>query len=238
MRVAKRRAMPLALSLLLSCALLDSSRFSMRLSTGNSSCRLESVEAVRTLLPMNIMVVAFDFSGCGLSEGEYISLGYYEKEDVNILINHLRERDIVTRIALWGRSMGAVTAIQCAQADPSIACIVCDSPFSSLHTLAMELVQHSDVNIPGIMLKLAFGMVRKSVKKRAKFDIKYVIIQYICLSNCIPILKFKKPLCHETEDQTCAEGFIPNNALLSISISISLPCSLPCPLITFIHPTS
>ena len=135
---------------------------------------------------MNVMVVAFDFSGCGLSEGEYISLGYYEKEDVNVLINHLRQIDVVTRIALWGRSMGAATAIQCAQADPSIACIVCDSSFSSLHTLAMELVQHSEVNIPGIMVKLAFSMVRKTVKKRAKFDIKYVFFQHTQTFHHLP----------------------------------------------------
>jgi alpha/beta superfamily hydrolase len=127
---------------------------------------------------MNFMVVALDFSGCGNSEGDYISLGFYEKEDVNVLVNHLRERDIVTRIALWGRSMGAVTAIQCAQADPSLACIAADSPFSSLHTLAMELVQNADFNIPNLMLKIAFNLVRKSVKKRAKFDIKCVTSPY------------------------------------------------------------
>jgi alpha/beta superfamily hydrolase len=124
---------------------------------------------------MNIMVVTLDFSGCGLSEGEYISLGYFEKEDVNVLVNHLRELDVTTRIALWGRSMGAVIAIQSAQADPSLACIVADSPFSTLNTLANELVSHFDVNIPGLMIKLVFKMVRSSVKKRAKFDIKCVI---------------------------------------------------------------
>jgi hypothetical protein len=32
---------------------------------------------VRYLLSRNITVFAFDFAGCGLSEGEFISLGYY-----------------------------------------------------------------------------------------------------------------------------------------------------------------
>lgn len=123
---------------------------------------------------MNLMVVTFDFAGCGMSEGEYISLGFFEKDDVHVVVEHLRQQNLVTRIGLWGRSMGAATAIQCAQADPSLACIVCDSPFSSLLVLATELVQHAEFSIPNFMFKIAFSAIRKSVKKRAKFDIKYV----------------------------------------------------------------
>jgi alpha/beta superfamily hydrolase len=155
---------------------------------GNAGCRLDAAEALRALLPMNVMVATLDFAGCGISEGEYISLGFYEKEDVNVLVNHLRDREMVTRIALWGRSMGAVTAIQCAQADPSLACIVADSAFSNLHTLAVELATNSDFNIPGIMLKIAFSLVRKSVKKRAKFDIKKLDIVKFAQEAFVPAL--------------------------------------------------
>jgi alpha/beta superfamily hydrolase len=40
---------------------------------------------------MNITVFSFDFSGCGLSEGEYISLGWNEKDDLKTVIDYLRE---------------------------------------------------------------------------------------------------------------------------------------------------
>jgi alpha/beta superfamily hydrolase len=33
----------------------------------------------------------FDFAGCGLSEGEFISLGWWEREDVAMVVEHLRE---------------------------------------------------------------------------------------------------------------------------------------------------
>lgn len=49
---------------------------------GNSSSRLEALEAVPYLLPSNVTLFCFDFAGCGLSEGEYISLGWYEREDL------------------------------------------------------------------------------------------------------------------------------------------------------------
>ena len=43
--------------------------------------------------------------------------------------------------------MGAVTAIMYAAQDPSVACMVVDSPFASLHTLAQELVENTPVGI-------------------------------------------------------------------------------------------
>ena len=58
---------------------------------GNSSSRVEAVPLLSYLLPMNITVFAFDFSGSGQSDGEYISLGYYEKEDVTTVLKYLKQ---------------------------------------------------------------------------------------------------------------------------------------------------
>jgi len=78
---------------------------------GNSSARLECVGCLSYLLSLGVSVFAFDFSGSGLSDGEYVSLGYFEREDLADVINHLRATNVVTTIALWGRSMGAATAL-------------------------------------------------------------------------------------------------------------------------------
>ena len=121
-------------------------------------------------MPMYITVFTFDFSGCGLSEGEYISLGYYERDDVEAIINYLRQSDEISTIALWGRSMGAVTALMYADRDPSIAALVLDSPFSNLKVLAEELCD-SQVSLPGFIRSAALGAVRSSIKSRANFDI-------------------------------------------------------------------
>lgn len=84
-------------------------------------------------------MLCFDFSGSGKSDGEYISLGWYERDDVECIVNWLRESNQASTIGLWGRSMGAVTALMHADRDPSIAGLVLDSPFSSLKILAEEL---------------------------------------------------------------------------------------------------
>ncbi len=73
---------------------------------GNCSSRLEDLSYISLLLPSNITVFCLDLSGSGLSDGEYISLGWYEREDVNLVIEFLRKSGTTSTIGLWGRSMG------------------------------------------------------------------------------------------------------------------------------------
>ena len=47
--------------------------------------------------------VALDFTGSGLSQGDWVTLGFNEKDDVNSVIEHLRATETVSTIALWGR---------------------------------------------------------------------------------------------------------------------------------------
>ena len=63
---------------------------------GNSSSRLEAMNHLSMLLPDNISVFCFDFSGSGQSDGQYISLGYFEKDDLEIVIDYLRESNKTT----------------------------------------------------------------------------------------------------------------------------------------------
>jgi pimeloyl-ACP methyl ester carboxylesterase len=140
---------------------------------GNSSSRMDSLAAVPVLLPMNITVFCFDFSGCGKSEGEYISLGWFERDDLAAVVEHLRSSNRTSYIGLWGRSMGAVTALLHAHRDPSIAGIVLDSPFSSLSKLSKELGKQYS-KLPNFMLKGGISLVRNSILKRAHFDISDV----------------------------------------------------------------
>lgn len=124
-------------------------------------------------------MLALDFSGCGRSQGEYISLGHYEQDDVKAAIRHLRDEGRTSLIALWGRSMGAVTALLYASKDCSVAGIVCDSPFSRLPDLMVELATSLTFNvagytmpaIPSTLAKTAVNVVRSSVKKKYIFDI-------------------------------------------------------------------
>ena len=137
---------------------------------GNSSCRLEALELVDYFLTSNITLFCFDFPGCGQSEGEFISLGWHERDDVDLIVNLLRETRNVSTIGLWGRSMGAVTALLHGDRDPSIAGMVLDSPFSNLRTLCDELAT-SHSKVPKFLVSAAMSFVKKTIQKKAGFDL-------------------------------------------------------------------
>ncbi|XP_027367927.1 uncharacterized protein LOC113873800 [Abrus precatorius] len=123
------------------------------------------------LLPSNITVFALDFSGSGVSGGEHVTLGWNEKDDLRAVVNHLRADGNVSLIGLWGRSMGAVTSLMYGAEDPSIAGMVLDSPFSDLVDLMMELVDTYRFRLPKFTVKFAIQYMRRTIQKKAKFDI-------------------------------------------------------------------
>ena len=51
---------------------------------------MDAYDAVRVLLPLNITVFCLDLSGSGLSEGQYITLGVRESEDLRSVMAYLR----------------------------------------------------------------------------------------------------------------------------------------------------
>jgi len=140
---------------------------------GNSSNRLEAGNLVASLLTRGIGLFCYDASGCGLSEGEYVSLGWHERDDLAIIIDFLRKSPFSGKIGLWGRSMGAVTALLHADRDPSIGAMCLDSPFSSLRDLVIELAQseHIAIHVPTWLLDVVLSFVRMRVKTLADFDI-------------------------------------------------------------------
>ncbi|XP_021620780.1 uncharacterized protein LOC110621053 isoform X6 [Manihot esculenta] len=138
---------------------------------GNSGCRADANEAAVILLPSNITVFALDFSGSGLSDGEYVSLGWHERHDLKVVVSYLRSNQQISRIGLWGRSMGAVTCLLYGAEDPSIAGMVLDSAFSNLFDLMMELVDVYKIRLPKFTVKMAVQYMRRIIQKKAKFDI-------------------------------------------------------------------
>ena len=142
---------------------------------GNSSSRLEALSALSLVLSLGASLFAFDFSGSGLSEGEYVTLGAFERDDLQCVVEYLRSAGTTSTIALWGRSMGAATALLHGERDPSIAGMVLDSAFASLTLLAEEMVEKGrkqGLFAPGVLVSIVTSFVRSSVLKTAKFDIK------------------------------------------------------------------
>uniref|UniRef100_A0A0E0CHB8 Serine aminopeptidase S33 domain-containing protein n=1 Tax=Oryza meridionalis TaxID=40149 RepID=A0A0E0CHB8_9ORYZ len=149
-------------------------------------CRADANEAAVILLPANITVFTLDFSGSGLSGGDYVSLGWHEKEDLKCVVSYLRTTKQVSCIGLWGRSMGAVTSLLYGAEDSSIAGMVLDSAFTNLYGLMMELVDVYKIRVPKFTVKMAVQYMRKIIQKRAKFDIMDLNVLQFAPKTFIP----------------------------------------------------
>lgn len=142
---------------------------------GNSSARVEALPQLSLVLGLGATLLAFDFTGSGQSDGDYVSLGYFERDDLQVVVDHLRSTGRTSTVALWGRSMGAATSLMHGDRDPSIAAMILDSPFSDLTVLAEEMVdkgREQGLMVPGFVVSIAMSFIRSSVKKKAGFSIK------------------------------------------------------------------
>jgi len=187
---------------------------------GNCSSRLEVLPSVRRLLQRNLTVFCLDLSGSGWSDGEFISLGHFEQQDLRAVLDYLRSCSYVSSIGLWGRSMGAVTAILRASEDPDIAACVLDSPFASLRQVAEELVASKKITLPSFLTGLALQLVRGEVQARAGFDIDTLCPIDVVHKVIAPVLfavatddNFVLP--HHTED-LCSKWGGPERTIMQV----------------------
>lgn len=80
-------------------------------------------------------VVLVDLRGQGDSNGKYVTYGLVEHEDVTQLITALEARGLVSgKLALFGISEGAVTALDTAAEDPRVDGVIAVAPFTSFFT--------------------------------------------------------------------------------------------------------
>ena len=140
---------------------------------GNCSSRLEGLYLLPFLINLNINLFVYDFAGCGLSDGEYISLGFHEKNDLKIIINFLEKIPHVKKIGLWGHSMGAATSLIYAPLDNRIKCVCSDSSFSEFFELAKELAKKK-INFPDVILNGVLKVLKNTIKNKNNMDISEI----------------------------------------------------------------
>jgi len=144
---------------------------------GNSSNRLEAATLLGPLLQEGISLFCFDSAGCGLSDGEYVSLGWHERDDLAAVLQHLRQSPFCGPIGLWGRSMGAVTVLMHADRDQSLGAICLDSPFVTLRQLIEDLAKSMRIvcPLPYLFVAAAHQVIRMRVRALADFDVDDVV---------------------------------------------------------------
>lgn len=133
----------------------------------------------------------FDFNGCGKSQGEFVTLGWKEQDDLEQLINILTKDYKATQIALWGRSMGAVTSIMYAKRHSLyLSAMILDSPFSDISVMVKD-VAYELLKLPGLIVSVALKLMSSTIKSKVNFDIlklKPIEFAKTCTVPCVFII--------------------------------------------------
>lgn len=137
---------------------------------GNASAQLEGQFLVPNFCPYDIYVFVYDAVGCGCSDGDYISLGYYEKQDIEEIMEFLNANFNLGPFALWGRSMGAATAVLAKSR--LLQSIVVDSAYTSIPSLVEAIAK--SIGVPRFVIPTALWYLRNKVENIAKFDFSQV----------------------------------------------------------------
>lgn len=133
---------------------------------GNGGNKIDIIEIFQYLL-YEFNIFSFDFSGAGNSEGDIVTLGYYENNDVDSVVSFLNKELKINKIILYGRSMGAVSVIR---NNSNIKAMILDSPFGDFEKLCDDILSNKFF-LPGIVRRILIRSGQEQIKEKAGFDI-------------------------------------------------------------------
>jgi len=137
---------------------------------GNASSQNEGHFLVPNICNYGVFVFCFDFAGCGCSDGDYISLGYYEKQDTEYLIAFLNDSFRLGPFVLWGRSMGAATSLLIRSG--LLVGVIADSSFTSISGLCESIA--IEKGVPSLITPMVMWLLKTKIESLVGFSINDV----------------------------------------------------------------
>lgn len=140
---------------------------------GWTANRYETLPRVKFLVEAGYNVLTYDARACGESEGDLISLGYYEANDLLAAIDYLKSTGI-NKIAADGISQGGATIVFASAKSKDLKCVIIESCFDELRN-AVNNRFSSMLCIPGalgsaLMIPLAKNKLGVSVDEIAPIN--------------------------------------------------------------------
>jgi pimeloyl-ACP methyl ester carboxylesterase len=114
---------------------------------------------------MGYSLLLIDQRGCGLSEGKYITFGYYESKDIDKWVDYIYKHH-KTKIILAGISLGASSVLMVN--NRHVSCIISDSAYSNAYNEVKYCINHY-FHLPGFIF---MPMLCFYTRIFAKFSLK------------------------------------------------------------------
>jgi pimeloyl-ACP methyl ester carboxylesterase len=113
-----------------------------------------------SLAQQGFHVLAYDSRCHGESEGNFFSLGYYERRDVLGAVDYLKSRGFAPgSIGVLGFSMGAASALLAAADSTDISAVVADSSFACLRP-TLDVLLPKESGLPPFFNELIYQMAK------------------------------------------------------------------------------
>lgn len=144
---------------------------------GHSDNRASGAGVMTRFREQGFDVIAYDSRAHGDSGGSMMTFGYYEKQDLRLLIDTLEPGPVV----LIGSSLGAAVALQLAAEDPRVSAVVAAETFADLRTIVTE-------RAPFFFPDWAIDASIERAESKAHFVIESVSPEEAAASIRVPVL--------------------------------------------------
>jgi len=133
---------------------------------GNAGNKFEGASYASQILPLGVDLFSFDFSGCGNSDGEWVTLGWKEKSDLTAVLSYLEKTGTTSKVVLWGRSMGAATTLmsKLSETPLPVAGVICDSSFANFEQIASHMVVEK-MGLPEQFLQMLWPQITQGIQQ-------------------------------------------------------------------------
>lgn len=162
----------------------NSNKF-MILSHGyRSTCIRDIYPSCENYYKLGYNLVIIDQRTSLKSDGNYITLGYYEHKDLSDWVDYIKLRFKDSKIILGGVSMGATSSLLCASINKNVDAVVADCAFKNGY-YEVAHVMKKFFFLPSFLF---VGLINLYCKIFAKFDLRDVDVIKACKNIKVPVL--------------------------------------------------
>lgn len=109
----------------------------------------------------------FDNRAHGESGGQYSTYGFYEKNDISRIIDEIKIKQPLSKIGIWGNSLGGAIALQAIEKDKRIDFGIIESTFTDLSQIVKDYQKRFSF---GIGLEWVCNIALEKASKIAEFN--------------------------------------------------------------------
>jgi pimeloyl-ACP methyl ester carboxylesterase len=154
---------------------------------GIADNRASAVGIIRRFAPRGFDVIAYDSRAHGASGGSICSYGFFEKQDLRLVIDTIDQGPVV----LMGTSLGAAVALQEVAEDARVRSVVAAETFSDLRTVAIE-------RAPFFYTMGTIERAFKLAESEGHFKVSAVSPEAAARTIGVPVLLIHGALDHDT----------------------------------------